>query len=121
MILLYRSVLFCICCFFLTPAAFPAVVKGRVMDGKTSDALIGAAVYIKELKMGTTSRQDGTYVFRNIPAGSYTMLVRYLIYVDLEMKDTAGEDAVVELDFRVAPDPKLLNEVTGVGGRDTDS
>jgi outer membrane cobalamin receptor len=89
-----------------------------VIDGKTNDVLIGAAVYIKELKIGTTSRLDGSYVFRNIPAGTYTMLVKYLSYVDLEIQVTLVENEVVEFDFRLAQNPKLLSEVTVVGNSD---
>jgi len=60
---MYKIIMPFVASLLLTDMAFSAVLKGKVIDVSTSDVLVGAVVYIEELKMGTTSKQDGSYVF----------------------------------------------------------
>jgi TonB-dependent receptor len=57
-------------------------IKGNVTDAKNGETLIGATVHIENgnLQLNTTVKLDGTYVFKNVPAGTYKLQVRYIGY-----------------------------------------
>ena len=62
--------------------AYAGTVKGKVTDSKTGEPLIGATVtLVGGGKTRTTSvNLDGTYTFRNIPAGSYKVKINFAGY-----------------------------------------
>lgn len=80
---------------------YSAIVKGKIVDAKTGDELIGAAVYIKELNLGTISGLDGTYVIKNIPEGNYTVSSTYMGYKSGEIATKIKHDEIRELDFKL--------------------
>ena len=57
-------------------------LKGAVSDSKTNDPLIGATVHIEKAgsSFNTVVKLDGVYLFKNIPAGTYLLQVRYVGY-----------------------------------------
>jgi len=57
-------------------------IKGSVTDVKNNETLIGANVYIEkaDFKQNTTVKLDGTYVFKNVPAGVYKLHVNFIGY-----------------------------------------
>lgn len=64
-----------------TSLAAPAIageVRGIVADATDTDSLQAAEVTIEELGRRTTTSRDGTYVFADVPAGSYTVTARYV-------------------------------------------
>jgi hypothetical protein len=65
------SVLF----FSITLSAFAEGVKGRVLDVNTGEPLVGATVTI--YKQSTYVKLDGTFQFKNIGVGKYTIKVTY--------------------------------------------
>jgi len=71
--------------FFLTVFCFSAsaqTIKGNVSDAKTSETLIGATVHIENgsTVFNTTVKLDGSYDFKNIPAGTYNLRVSFVGY-----------------------------------------
>ncbi|EGM76420.1 TonB-dependent receptor [Rheinheimera sp. A13L] len=54
-----------------------ADVQGRITDNRNS-LLAGAQVSIPELKLRRTTGADGSFHFRQLPAGTYTLHVNYL-------------------------------------------
>ncbi|MFC2125788.1 carboxypeptidase-like regulatory domain-containing protein [Bacteroidota bacterium] len=49
-------------------------IKGEITDGKTSEPLIGATIYIKELETGTITNEFGIYSI-SIPSNAYQITV----------------------------------------------
>ena len=51
------------------------LIKGNITDAKTGATLIGATVTIEkaEFKQNTTVKLDGSYLFKNVPAGTYKL------------------------------------------------
>ncbi|RZL45935.1 MAG: TonB-dependent receptor, partial [Pedobacter sp.] len=69
---------------FLTIPTFANVLadfKGKVTDATTKEPLIGATIYISDLKATTTTNASGEFTFTNVPAkGKFLVEVRYVGY-----------------------------------------
>jgi hypothetical protein len=55
-------------------------IAGRVTDANSGQPIAAAQVYIEAKGLGVLTRQDGSYVLRNIPAGSHTVTVQRIGY-----------------------------------------
>lgn len=60
-----------------TPA-FAGEVTGSVFDASNTISLRAAEVTLIELKRSTVSESDGSFYFADVPAGDYTVEVRYI-------------------------------------------
>jgi outer membrane cobalamin receptor len=84
-------------------------LSGTVKDAKTGETLSGATVRVVELQgVGTTADADGRFALP-VPAGSYTLEVRFLGYKVLSRKITATSDQRVDL--KLSADGQQLGEV----------
>lgn len=94
---------------FLTLPTFAnglAEFKGKVTDANTKDPLVGATIYISDLKATTTTNANGEFTFTNVPAkGKFLVEVRYVGYktsaqqIDLSLNATVNfalEPSVIE-------------------------
>jgi len=67
-------------------------IKGKVTDSKTKEPLIGATVTLigSSKKLTTSVNLDGTYIFRNVPVGSYKIKINFAGY-------KSSDDLVAEI------------------------
>ncbi|RZK46104.1 MAG: TonB-dependent receptor, partial [Pedobacter sp.] len=69
---------------FLAIPAFAnnyAEVTGKIVDADTQQPLVGATIYISDLKAVTTSNANGEFTLKNVPArGKFLVEVRYIGY-----------------------------------------
>jgi hypothetical protein len=98
-------------------------VHGHVSDRSNGEVLIGATVYIPELKAGVLTNQYGFYAL-NIPEGEYEISVSNLGYQTKKIPMKLGADQQLEIELSVepnnlsevkikqavTPDPLMLNE-----------
>ena len=100
---------------FTTPPPLDGDVGGSVVDSATSTPLPGGEVRI--LRGGntiaaTTTDAFGRYVIHNVPAGSYSVEVRYLGYRSEARNVAIGTtDALARVDFHLVPLPINLSAV----------
>ncbi len=58
-----------------------AEFKGKVTDADTKQPLVGATVFISDLKATTTTNENGDFIFKNIPLkGKFLVEVRFIGY-----------------------------------------
>ncbi len=103
--------------FFFTAFCFSAsaqTIKGNVSDAKTLETLIGATVHIENgsTVFNTTVKLDGSYDFKNIPAGTYSLKVSFVGYKttkDYPVEAIKGHIAV--LNVVMLDNATALNEV----------
>ena len=92
------------------------IIKGKVTDSKTGDPLIGATVLLIGNNKNFTSKTalDGSYVFRNIPFGKYTVKIQFVGYddqqINIEVKQ--GVSASVISNFKLLSHSNELSNVT---------
>ena len=88
-------------------------VSGRLLNSLSGDPIAGATVVLEELKRETLTAPDGTFVFENVPPGSYHAAVRAQGYSSrrTEVIAVAGGKPI-----DVTVDPELhFEEVLSVG------
>lgn len=99
----------------LTLLGQKATIKGKVVDGKTSESLIGATV-ILDTGVGTTTDFDGSYSF-DVDPGSYELKVDYLGFESYteSITLTAGEEMTI--DVEMGGEVTLLQTATVTSGK----
>lgn len=55
-------------------------ISGRIREASTGEALRGATVILEGTKKGAISDPKGNFVIKNVPAGTYSITVRYVGY-----------------------------------------
>ncbi|UCH09333.1 MAG: TonB-dependent receptor, partial [Fidelibacterota bacterium] len=63
-----------------SPAAPVGILRGRVTDKATSQALFGANILLEGIDVGAASDRQGVFILRHIPVGSYTVRVEVIGY-----------------------------------------
>jgi hypothetical protein len=76
-------------------------ISGHVRDAATGEDLIGATIYVRELKSGTTTNVYGYYALSLVP-GSYTLQYSYIGYETQELKITLKSDVTHNIELAVA-------------------
>jgi hypothetical protein len=96
-----------------TPGGKPTI-SGYIKDAANGEALIGATVYIKEIKSGTSSNIYGYYSV-SADKGKYTLVYSYVGYVSKEIPvDFSGN---IKVDVELTPESTELQEVVVKGER----
>ena len=90
-------------------------VSGRVLDKSSGDALIGVQVFLKELRIGTTTNSDGFFSIHNIPGGTYTLRVSYLGFSTIDKDINVPSDDLQNLLFKLTESTIDLGEVIVTG------
>ncbi|GLB48410.1 TonB-dependent receptor [Neptunitalea lumnitzerae] len=103
---------------------FAQTGEGTIQGTITDDYGIyvpGASVMIKSLNKGVVSDQDGKFTFVNVPAGDYTITVKYLGFEDTEAPVTVTANQTVAVSIVLSSSNVELEEVEvtgfGLGGQ----
>ena len=83
-------------------------ISGYVKDSETGEDLIGATVYIEELKSGTVTNTYGFYSIR-LDQGTYTIKFSYIGFESITHKIELNENLTLSLELN--PQGEMLNEV----------
>ena len=74
-----KSILFLL--LLVTGLSAPAAtIKGKITDTRTGESLVGASVRLDGTRFGATAGLDGSYQIKDVPAGSYKLMVRFIGY-----------------------------------------
>lgn len=74
-------------------------ISGYIRDAETGEELIGATIYIKEIKTGTTSNVYGFYSISLLP-GQYNFSVAYLGYENIEKQINLTENVTLNIEMQ---------------------
>jgi len=87
------------------------VIRGRVVDSKTGDPLIGANLILAETAgIGAASDFKGYYRIDNVPAGEYTLKVTFIGYQPVEIKVSLKADETIIRDIEMVYGGALKGE-----------
>ena len=78
-------------------------IKGKIIDAKTQESLMGVNVLLPELKMGTVSDIDGNYILKNIPLAKVKISFSYTGYKTVTRKlDLSKKQNIVNIKMQEA-------------------
>jgi TonB-dependent receptor len=88
-------------------------IKGKVTDAKTGETLIGATVHIENAtaSFNTDVKLDGSYQFKNLPAGTYRLKVIYIGYRTSQEYSVVVSGSAAILNIALVTSSTDLNEV----------
>jgi len=90
------------------------IFKGKVVDAKTNQTLIGATVSIPELHVSVATNANGEFTFRSVPSnGRYVVQVQYLSYKTLTQ--TVDFSSTTPFVFALQPSIVEAHEVVITG------
>lgn len=75
-----------------------AIVRGRVVDAKTGEPLIGAIVYSEGFKQGTSTNMQGEYSLQ-IPVGNQTLKISYIGFEDALQSIMVYSSGIVDFEL----------------------
>jgi iron complex outermembrane recepter protein len=88
-------------------------LRGNITDATDHSLIIGATVYIPDLKKGAVTNIDGSYVIENLPKGKFLMEVKFVGYASVVQ--TALIDGPTEINIALNSTITELNEVVVTG------
>lgn len=101
-------------CSWITAAAFAnGSIKGKVTDAQSGKPLVGASIYLHELRTGIITGADGMYQTPEIPSGTYLMEVSFMGY-SAYLK-TVRVDKTQEINIALKPSVVEHEAVTVTG------
>jgi hypothetical protein len=62
-------------------------IKGKVVDGESKLELVGAQIFIREQKVGTSTDDKGHFEIKDVPVGSYSITCNYIGYEKIVKTD----------------------------------
>lgn len=54
------------------------IIKGKVLDDHDQKPLLGVNILIEQLKIGSTTDENGSFEFKNLPKGTYSLKASYI-------------------------------------------
>lgn len=86
-----------------TLTSFSQTITGKVIDGATSDILIGATIKVEGAKLGAVTDMDGRYEIELSP-GKYNLIISYIGFNDMHIKDVVvNQGKITYLDVTLTP------------------
>ena len=90
-------------------------VAGHVTDARTGHGVPGARVSLQGASLGTVTNDSGGFRIANVPAGSYTLTVRRIGYVQGTQAITVAADQEVAVAVRLEVSASPLDAVVVTG------
>ncbi len=91
-------------------------LRGIVTDKSTGESLSFANVYVKELKVGTSTDKHGYYLIPSLPANKeYTVIFSYIGYKSKSLKIIIKPRKITKLDVKLALGENKLQTIEKVG------
>lgn len=80
-----------------------AIIKGFVKDKSNGEPVMFANVFLKDTQYGITTDVTGYYSLTQIPAGTYTLVVKNIEYQETSIEITVEKGKVYNRSFQVEP------------------
>lgn len=81
----------------------PGTITGTVLDSETGDPVGYAYLFIEGVNRSQTSHSDGTFQFKNIPSGEYTLVVQRMGYGSKSQSIEVPGNDTLRIDIKLTP------------------
>lgn len=115
---IFTFLLFC-----LAPAVFAqsGTIKGKVLDARTGDTVVGANVRLEGTTQGVATDLDGDFELKSVPAGSHLLSVSFITYATENIEVQVGTNQITDLEVFLKEDISELETVVVTVVRETAS
>ena len=96
---------------FLIAQGGSGTISGLVVDALSGEPLIGTNVAVEGTSLGASTDLNGEYIIPNVPAGTHTIVFRYIGYKDIDeanVQVNAGE--TLEMNREMSPEAIMGEE-----------
>ncbi len=100
---------------FSLTTAFAGTIRGKVVDALTGEAAPGITLQLRELHKSTVTGLDGSYTFKNIPQGTYTLTAAGISYQGNTQSITLTIDQQFIQDISLTRTQSTLRQATVTG------
>ena len=109
-----------LCCAAMLPRPIRAqqptgTIAGQVVDSASRQPLPGATVVVEGTRLGTVSRDDGTFTIGGVPAGTYAVRARRIGYGSVATTVNVEGGTTVSVSFALDKRAAVLDQVVVVG------
>ena len=88
-------------------------ISGLVVDAQTLEPLIGVNIIIEKTLTGSATDPDGKFSIRNVDAGIYSLVIRYVGFETKTITDVVvGSNRDQYLEIKLSPATILGEEIT---------
>ncbi|MCP9756868.1 hypothetical protein EGI26_17015 [Lacihabitans sp. CCS-44] len=94
------------------------IVRGKILDARTSEGMPFANVYIANSTKGTQTDQNGNFQLSNVPLGNIQLLVSYVGYQNYGQTIKVDENSQLELTIRIKANENTFTEIEVKSKRD---
>lgn len=91
------------------------IISGQVVDSATRQPLAGVNVVVEGTRLGTITRDDGTFTIVGVPAGTHTVRARRIGYGSIPVIVNVTDGATVSVAFALEKRAAVLDQVVVVG------
>ena len=98
----------------ISPKIGNATLSGKVFDSENKTSLVGASVYIHDLKLGAVSDSVGNYQITGLPSGTFLVEVSYVGYKTITKDVVINGDTKIDFDLTETPIEQSAVVVTGL-------
>jgi outer membrane receptor for ferrienterochelin and colicin len=106
---------------FFKISAQHTTIKGKVIDAKTNETLIGCNILIQGTYIGTVTDLDGNYELKNIEPGTYNLVISYISYNQKIERVSIQKNQTINLDITLEPATIDLSEISVIARKRTDT
>ncbi len=86
-------------------------IKGYIKDKISGEPLVGATIQVVETQVGVVTDMDGKYSL-DVGQGIYSLVIKYIGYKDVYLKDVKVGVNPVELTVQMEDDTQIISEIT---------
>jgi TonB-dependent receptor len=107
----------------LINASFSATLSGKISDKASKEPLVGANIFIKNSKIGTSAGLDGSFELKNLAIGKHEISIQYMGYLSkTEIVEITSSNQKISLQINLSENILELAEATisGKANRETD-
>ena len=92
-------------------------IKGKVIDKRTGQPLIGANVTVEGTTLGAATGSDGTFDIPKVPAGTYVLVVSYVGFEKARLNVTVSADQTAAVTAALAESTVAGQEIVITASR----
>ena len=102
---------------FSLTTALAGTIRGKVIDAVTGEAMAGITIHLSPIHKSAITGLDGSYTFKNIPQGTYTLTAGGISYQENTQSITLTPDQLLTQNISLSRSQTTLQQatVTGVG------